>query len=273
MSEELGMTIKQEEDFSKWYLEVVRKGNFVDQRSPIKGFDVILPWSYAIWEIIQNQVDSNLKKNGVKNAYFPMLFPESLFEKEKEAKVKKIARYQQFRATNKIIDRVVNKEKKQGLIWHTQGSGKSITMVMLSKYILSELDAEDPKVIVVTDRKNLDKQIHKTFNHTRIKASRATSGNHLIKLIGDNNAAVITTLVHKFDTASKKTKATSSRDIFMLVDESHRTQYGELNIKMKNVFPNACYLGFTGTPSLLVNGLSVDRSSLLEVVEDALTKN
>src|SRR3989344_6290050 len=84
MSEELGMTIKHEEDFSKWYLEVVRKGNFVDQRSPIKGFDVILPWSYAIWEIIQNQVDSNLKKNGVKNAYFPMFIPESLIRREEE---------------------------------------------------------------------------------------------------------------------------------------------------------------------------------------------
>src|SRR3989338_3920039 len=165
--------------------------------------------------------------------------------------MKKVARYQQFFAIKEIIKTInqnnENGNRQSGVIWHTQGSGKSITMVMLSKYILSELDAEDPKVIVVTDRKNLDKQIHKTFNHTRIKASRATSGNHLIKLIGDNNAAVITTLVHKFDTASKKTKATSSRDIFMLVDESHRTQYGELNIKMKNVFPNACYLGFTDT--------------------------
>lgn len=165
---------------------------------------------------------------------------------------KKIARYQQFFAIKEIIKTINQNDadgnRQSGVIWHTQGSGKSITMVMLSKYILSELDAEDPKVILVTDRKNLDKQIHKTFNHTRIKASRATSGNHLIRLISDKNAEVITTLVHKFDTASNKTKATSSRDIFVLVDESHRTQYGELHIKMKNVFPNACYLGFTGTP-------------------------
>ncbi len=166
--------------------------------------------------------------------------------------MKKIARYQQFFAVREIIKTIntYNDEgnRQSGVIWHTQGSGKSITMVMLAKYILSELPAERPRVIVVTDRKNLDKQIRDTFNHTRLKASRATSGNHLIKLIADNNADVITTLVHKFDTASKKAKAATSRDIFVLVDESHRTQYGELNIKMKNVFPNACYLGFTGTP-------------------------
>jgi len=165
---------------------------------------------------------------------------------------KKIARYQQFFAVREIIKtiNIYNEEgnRQSGVIWHTQGSGKSITMVMLAKYILSELPAERPRVIVVTDRKNLDKQIRGTFNHTRLKASRATSGNHLIKLIADSNADVITTLVHKFDTASKKTKATTSKDVFVLVDESHRTHYGELNIKMKNVFPNACYLGFTGTP-------------------------
>ncbi|MCK4500654.1 type I restriction endonuclease subunit R, partial [Candidatus Babeliales bacterium] len=137
---------------------------------------------------------------------------------------KKIARYQQFFAVREII-KTINTDNEQGnrqsgVIWHTQGSGKSITMVMLAKYILSELDAQRPRVIVVTDRKNLDKQIRDTFNHTRLKASRATSGNHLIKLIADNNTDVITTLVHKFDTASKKTKAETSRDIFVLVDES-----------------------------------------------------
>ncbi|MED4964443.1 HsdR family type I site-specific deoxyribonuclease, partial [Heyndrickxia coagulans] len=132
--------------------------------------------------------------------------------------------------------------------WHTQGSGKSLTMVMLAKYILSELRGFNPKVIVVTDRVELDKQIHKTFSHTRLKASRATSGSHLVDLINDNHSDIVTTLVHKFGTASSKQKPIESRDIFVLVDESHRTQYGELHLKMKKVFPNACYLGFTGTP-------------------------
>lgn len=172
----------------------------------------------------------------------------TLFDKD----IKKVARYQQYFAIKEIINTIEERDgdgnRQSGVIWHTQGSGKSLTMVMLAKYILAELVEYNPKVVVVTDRVELDKQIHKTFRHTRLKASRATSGGHLIDLINDSNADIVTTLVHKFDTASSKQKPIESRDIFVLVDESHRTQYGELHIKMKKVFPNACYLGFTGTP-------------------------
>lgn len=172
----------------------------------------------------------------------------TLFDKD----VKKVARYQQYFAIKQIIrtiqKRDENGNRQSGVIWHTQGSGKSLTMVMLAKYILSELLEHNPKVVVVTDRVELDKQIHKTFNLTRLKATRAKSGSHLVNLINDNNADIVTTLVHKFDTASVKQKPVESRDIFVLVDESHRTQYGELHMKMKKVFPSACYLGFTGTP-------------------------
>lgn len=172
----------------------------------------------------------------------------TLFDKN----VKKVARYQQYFAIKEIIktieQRDENGNRKSGVIWHTQGSGKSLTMVMLSRYILSELHEYNPKVVVVTDRVELDKQIHKTFNHTRLKAARANSGSHLVELINDGNTDIVTTLVHKFDTASAKQKPVESRDVFLLVDESHRTQYGELHLKMRKVFPNACYLGFTGTP-------------------------
>jgi len=172
----------------------------------------------------------------------------TLFDKD----VKKVTRYQQYFAIKEIMDTIQerdeNENRQSGVIWHTQGSGKSLTMVMLAKYILSKLFKHNPKVVIVTDRVELDKQIHKTFNHTRLKASRATSGGHLVDLINDNNSDIITTLIHKFDTASTKQKPMESRDVFILVDESHRTQYGELHIKMKKIFPNACYLGFTGTP-------------------------
>src|SRR3989338_670747 len=84
MSEEQGISVKQSEDFSKWYLEAVRKGGFIDQRSPIKGFDVILPWGYAIWERIQDCFDREIKEHGVQNAYFPLVIPESLIKKEEE---------------------------------------------------------------------------------------------------------------------------------------------------------------------------------------------
>lgn len=121
-------------------------------------------------------------------------------------------------------------------------------MVMASRYILSELRDFNPRVVVVTDRIDLDRQIHETFIHTKMKASRASTGKHLVELINDDKADVITTLVHKFDTAVNNQKPLLSPNIFVLVDESHRTQYGELHIKMKRLFPNACYIGFTGTP-------------------------
>ncbi|WP_294170231.1 type I restriction endonuclease subunit R [uncultured Clostridium sp.] len=171
-----------------------------------------------------------------------------LFDKD----VKKICRYQQYFAIKEIIKTIEEEDqfgnRQSGVIWHTQGSGKSLTMVMVAKYVLSELRKLNPKVIVVTDRIDLDKQINRTFNHTRLKAIKAATGNHLIKLIQDDEADIITTVVHKFDTASNKGAKLESRDIFVLVDESHRSQYKELHIKMKKVFPNACYLGFTGTP-------------------------
>ena len=166
--------------------------------------------------------------------------------------VKKIARYQQYFAIKEIIRTIEetdrNGNRQSGVIWHTQGSGKSLTMVMLSRYILSQFADIHPQVLVITDRIELDSQIHQTFNHSRLRAERAISGRHLVELINNNGADIITSLVHKFDTASKHQKPVKSKNIFVLIDESHRTQYGELNIKMKKVFPNACYLGFTGTP-------------------------
>jgi len=165
---------------------------------------------------------------------------------------KKIARYQQFFAIKEILKTVKEEDKngnrQSGVIWHTQGSGKSLTMVMFAKYLLHDLASIHPQLVIVTDRIELDSQIHKTFNHSRLKAARATSGKNLVDLIQDNKADIITSLVHKFDTASKNQEPIKNKNVFVLVDESHRTQYGELHIKMKQVFPNACYLGFTGTP-------------------------
>lgn len=166
--------------------------------------------------------------------------------------VKKIARYQQYFAVKEIIKTISEPDKngnrQSGVIWHTQGSGKSLTMVMFARYILSELADTHPRVLVITDRIELDDQIHTTFTHSRLRAARASSGSDLVKLINDNGADIITSLVHKFDTAVKLQDPVKSKDVFILIDESHRTQYGELNIKMRQVFPNACYLGFTGTP-------------------------
>lgn len=138
--------------------------------------------------------------------------------------------------------------RQSGVIWHTQGSGKSLTMVMLAKYILMELASCHPRVVIVTDRKELDGQIAATFSHTRLNPARATSGRHLVELVNSEKADVITSIINKFNTAERQEAKNYSRDVFILVDESHRSNYGLMATKMRSVFPNACYIGFTGTP-------------------------
>lgn len=169
-----------------------------------------------------------------------------------DANVKKVCRYQQFFAVREIMKTIAENDehgnRRSGVIWHTQGSGKSLTMVMLAKYILMELKDCHPRVVIVTDRKELDAQIAATFAHTRLTPARATSGRHLVELVNSARADVITSIINKFNTVERQEVKNPSRDIFVLVDESHRSNYGLMATRMRSVFPNACYIGFTGTP-------------------------
>ncbi len=167
---------------------------------------------------------------------------------------KKIARYQQYFAIQSTIDRVAhfrsNHQRDGGVIWHTTGSGKSLTMVMLSKALALTPGIANPRIVLVTDRINLDQQLHDTFNACGKKAEKAKSGKHLGKLIREGRADVITTVIDKFETAARDGVRNDNPNIFVLVDESHRSQYGTSHAKMKQVFKNGCYIGFTGTPLL-----------------------
>ena len=169
-----------------------------------------------------------------------------------DANVKKICRYQQYFAIREIMKTVAQQDsrgnRQSGVIWHTQGSGKSLTMVMLAKYILMVLADCNPRVVIVTDRKELDGQIAATFSHTRLNPARATSGRHLVELVTSGKADVVTTIINKFNTAERLAARNTSREVFVLIDESHRSNYGSMAAKMRTVFPNACYIGFTGTP-------------------------
>ena len=169
-----------------------------------------------------------------------------------DANIKKICRYQQYYAVKRVIETIntynPQGNRESGVIWHTQGSGKSLMMVMLAKYILMEMSYQNPRIILVSDRKELDKQIATTFTHTRCKPARATTGKNLVDLIRDGKADIITTVINKFNKTESSGVKIFDKDIFVLVDESHRSNYGELATKMRVVFPNACYIGFTGTP-------------------------
>lgn len=169
-----------------------------------------------------------------------------------DAGIKKIARYQQYFAIQDTLERIkiIRNERRQGgVIWHTQGSGKSLTMVMLAKAISLEPEIVNPKIIIVTDRIDLDKQISDTFKSCGKIVKKAASGEDLGNIIIDNKETIITTVINKFQAAIRKKKVLDdSKNIFVLVDESHRSQYGSANALMQKVFPNACYIGFTGTP-------------------------
>ncbi|MDD5663844.1 MAG: HsdR family type I site-specific deoxyribonuclease, partial [Victivallaceae bacterium] len=169
--------------------------------------------------------------------------------------IKKIARYQQYFVIKSTLNRVKHFDstgsRKGGVIWHTQGSGKSLTMVMLTRNLALSTEILDPRIVLVTDRDDLDKQLGNTFVACGLEADRATSGRNLLGLVAEKKSGIITTLIHKFDKAyTVKKYRDESPDIFILVDESHRTQFGSFSARMRQMFPHACYLGFTGTPLL-----------------------
>ncbi|MBP7152659.1 MAG: type I restriction endonuclease subunit R [Paludibacteraceae bacterium] len=165
---------------------------------------------------------------------------------------KKIARYQQYFAIKKSMQRLTHVEggrRKGGVIWHTQGSGKSLTMVMLAQAIAMEKSIRNPKIVLVTDRTDLDDQITKTFRKCCKFVENAYTGQRLVELLESKSDAVVTTIINKFVAAVKKIKPPlESYDIFVLVDEGHRSQYGTFNIEMQKTLPNACFIAMTGTP-------------------------
>jgi type I restriction enzyme R subunit len=165
---------------------------------------------------------------------------------------KKVARYQQFFAIKKSMQRikhVENGKRRGGVIWHTQGSGKSLTMVMLAQAIAMEPSIRNPKIVLVTDRTDLDNQITGTFRKCGRFVENATTGQRLVELLENKSDAVVTTIINKFVAAVKKIdKPLESHDIFVLVDEGHRTQHGTFNIDMQKTLPNACFIAMTGTP-------------------------
>ncbi|MDC6350469.1 HsdR family type I site-specific deoxyribonuclease [Zeaxanthinibacter sp. PT1] len=170
-----------------------------------------------------------------------------------DAGIKKIARYQQYFAVGETLERVSgfnNSGKREGgVIWHTQGSGKSLTMVMLAQLLATSKEITNPKILLVTDRIDLDDQISDTFKKCQKEVKQAKTGKHLTELLQDKSDAIITTIINKFEAAVNQCKQPFlSADIFVLVDEGHRTQYGSFNVSMRRVFPNACFLAFTGTP-------------------------
>ncbi|MCF8010939.1 MAG: type I restriction endonuclease subunit R [Clostridiales bacterium] len=228
-----------------------------------------------------------------------------LFETEKESsvRIKKICRYQQFRAVNKALHRLMHGKDsltRGGVIWHTQGSGKSLTMVFLARKIRRISELSDSTIVVVTDRIDLDKQIYNTFLRTVSNITtpkRAGTVDDMKDLLSKAQPQIIMTTIHKFqpDKEEKETLndshqksalrlekefpvLTTKSNVIVLADEAHRSQYKGLARNMRNALPNAAFIGFTGTPvekedksTPRTFGSYIDKYSIQQAVEDGAT--
>jgi type I restriction enzyme R subunit len=207
-----------------------------------------------------------------------------VYEPEGGRTIKKLARYQQFRAVSKATDRIVNVEspdERGGVVWHTQGSGKSLTMLYLAVKLRRVKQLHNPTIVVVTDRKDLDSQITNTFRRCGFpNPQKANSVADLRSLLRLGSGQTIMTTVQKFQEVEAEGDQVLSTDsnIFVMVDESHRTQYKGLATNMRTALPNACYLGFTGTPidkkdksTTRTFGTYIDTYTIQQSVHDGAT--
>jgi type I restriction enzyme, R subunit len=207
-----------------------------------------------------------------------------VFEPEGGRTIKKIARYQQFIAVNRAIQRIrsaPDPAQRGGVVWHTQGAGKSLIMLWLAVKLRRMAALENPTLVVVTDRTDLDQQIHDTFGRCGFpNPHRAGSVRHLRELLSIGTGVTVMTTIQKFqDAAAGRHPALSqAANLFVLVDEAHRTQYRSLAANLRGALPSACFLGFTGTPidkndrsTLRVFGPYIHTYTIQQAVEDGAT--
>ncbi|WP_339677933.1 type I restriction endonuclease subunit R [uncultured Zhongshania sp.] len=208
----------------------------------------------------------------------------TIYEAVDSRLIKKVARYQQYRAVNKVIERLkVGKDRKEksGVVWHTQGSGKSLTMVMLAVKMRRDPELQKYKLVFVTDRTQLDAQLSNTFRDAQNETVyNAGSVSELKALLSRESSDIVTAMVQKFQDAEADgdfKDLNPSDKIIVLADEAHRTQFGNLAATINAALPNAPKVGFTGTP-LLKNqkmdqafGGYIDQYKINEAVEDGAT--
>lgn len=208
----------------------------------------------------------------------------TLYETVDGRLIKKVARYQQYRAVNKVIEQLktgTNRKEKSGVVWHTQGSGKSLTMVMLAVKMRRDPELKQYKLVFVTDRTQLDHQLSTTFVETQNETVyNATSVAKLKDLLRKDSSDIVTAMVQKFQDAEAEgdfTDLNPSDKIIVLADEAHRTQFGNLAATINAALPNAPKIGFTGTPLLKTQKMDqafggyIDQYKINEAVDDGAT--
>ena len=230
-----------------------------------------------------------------KEAFLDLLQNFVIYETVDGRLIKKVARYQQFRAVNKVIERLKTgktRKDKSGVVWHTQGSGKSLTMVMLAVKMRRDPELKQYKLVFITDRTQLDEQLSSTFRDAQGETVyNASSVAKLRELLKKDSSDLVTAMVQKFQDAEKEavsglvdgdvdkafTDLNPSEKIIVLADEAHRTQFGSLAMVINAALPNAPKIGFTGTPLLKTQKMGqafggyIDQYKINEAVEDGAT--
>jgi type I restriction enzyme R subunit len=259
----------QQPGFNEWFFSTVQfifAGNDSEglQFGTIKTEEkYFLKWKEDEADNSRFKLDKYLLKMCNKPRLLELMHDFVLFD----GGVKKLPRVHQYFGIKAAQAHMHRREG--GIIWHTQGSGKSIVMVLLAKWILE--NKPDARVVIVTDRDELDKQIKDVFTDAGHPMTRATSGRDLMAKLGQTTPRLLCSLVHKFGKKGvedfeqfiEELKAQPSPtvgEIFVFVDECHRTQSGKLHRTMKALMPNAVFIGFTGTPLL-----KKDKQTSLEV--------
>ncbi len=259
----------QRPEFNEWFFSTVQ---FVFAGNDTEGlrYGTIgtpekywLSWKEDEADNTRFKLDKYLIKMCSKERLLELMYDFVLFD----GGIKKLPRVHQYVAVKSAQEHIKNHEG--GIIWHTQGSGKSIIMVFLAKWILE--NNPHARVAIITDRDELDKQIEQVFVEAGEDIKRSRSGRELMKQLGQAKPRLMCSLVHKFgrrdvddfDSFIKDLESQPSQtvgEIFVFVDECHRTQSGKLHRAMKALLPNAVFIGFTGTPLL-----KKDAQSSLEV--------
>ena len=211
-----------------------------------------------------------------------------VYEPERGRLVKKLPRYQQYRAVGAALYRIQKggkPEERGGVVWHTQGSGKSLTMLWLATKLRREPGLGNPTIVVVTDRTQLDRQISETFRRCGFPApEQARRATHLRRLLTVGTGRTVMTTIQKFEDALTTPEGeldvlNSSEQVVVMVDEAHRTQYGLLGARMSQALPSATLIGFTGTPidkgfrrsTMGRFGSLIDSYTIPQSVEDGVT--
>lgn len=259
----------QQPEFNEWFFSTVQfifGGNdseglqYGTVKTPEKYF---LKWKEDEEDDSRFKLDKYLLKMCRKDRLIELMHDFVLFD----GGIKKLPRVHQYFAIKATQQHV--RDHKSGIIWHTQGSGKSIVMVVLAKWILE--NNPNARVAIITDRDELDKQIERVFTEVGEPIKRTNSGRDLMRQLGQATPRLVCSLVHKFgrrdiedfDTFIKELESQPSKtvgEVFVFVDECHRTQSGKLHRAMKAIMPSAVFIGFTGTPLL-----ATDRQTSFEV--------